>query len=35
MPLTSFAEGFKTHRIIEAADRSAREGRSIEVGELS
>ena len=24
MPLTSFAEGFQTHRIIEAADRSAR-----------
>jgi predicted dehydrogenase len=34
MPLTSFAEGFKTHRIIEAADRSAREGRSIKVAEL-
>jgi predicted dehydrogenase len=34
MPLTSFAEGFKTHRIIEAADRSAREGRPIRVSDL-
>jgi predicted dehydrogenase len=34
MPLTSFAEGFKTHRIIEAADRSANERRSIKVAEL-
>ena len=34
MPLTSFAEGFKTHRLIEAADRSAREGRSVRVSEV-
>jgi predicted dehydrogenase len=35
MPLTSFAEGFKTHRIIEAADRSAREGKSVRVSEVA
>jgi UDP-N-acetyl-2-amino-2-deoxyglucuronate dehydrogenase len=34
MPLTSFAEGVKTHRIIEAADRSAREGRSVKMTEF-
>jgi predicted dehydrogenase len=34
MPLTNFAEGFKTHRIIAAADRSAAEGRSVRVEEL-
>jgi predicted dehydrogenase len=34
MPLTSFADGFATHRIIAAADRSAKEGRSIKVGEM-
>jgi predicted dehydrogenase len=34
MPLTSFADGFRTHRIIEAADRSARERRSVRVGEV-
>ena len=35
MPLTSFAEGFATHRLIEAADRSAREGRPVKLSELA
>ena len=34
MPLTSFADGFATHRIIAAADRSAKEGRTVKVAEL-
>jgi predicted dehydrogenase len=34
MPLTSFADGFATHRIIAAADRSAKEGRTVKIGEL-
>jgi len=34
MPLTSFADGFATHRIIAAADRSAAAGKSIRVGDL-
>ena len=34
MPLTSFADGFATHRIIAAADRSATEGRTVKIGEL-
>jgi predicted dehydrogenase len=34
MPLTSFADGFATHRIIAAADRSAKERRTIKVDEL-
>lgn len=34
MPLTSFADGLATHRLIEAADRSAREGRSVRVSEV-
>jgi predicted dehydrogenase len=35
MPLTSFAEGFATHRLIEAADRSVREGRPVKLSELA
>ena len=35
MPLTSFADGFATHRLIEAADRSAREGRPVKLSELA
>jgi predicted dehydrogenase len=31
MPLTSFADGFETHRVIAAADRSAKEGRPIKL----
>ena len=34
MPLTSFADGFATHRIIAAADRSAKEGKSVRVAEI-
>ena len=34
MPLTSFADGFTTHKIIAAADRSAKEGRAVRVEEL-
>ena len=33
MPLTSFADGFATHRIIAAADRSAAERRPVRVDE--
>ncbi len=35
MPLTSFADGFATHRLIAAADRSAREGRPVKSSELA
>ncbi len=34
MPLTSFNDGFKTHRIIAAADKSATERGPIKVGDL-
>ena len=34
MPLTSFTDGFATHRIIAAADRSAAEGKPVRVGEM-
>jgi predicted dehydrogenase len=34
MPLTSFADGFATHKIIAAADRSAKEGRGIKISEM-
>jgi predicted dehydrogenase len=34
MPLTSFEDGFATHRVIEAADRSVREGRPIKLAEV-
>ena len=34
MPLTSFADGFATHKIIAAADKSVSEGRPIKVAEL-
>jgi predicted dehydrogenase len=35
MPLTSFEDGFATHRVIEAADRSAREGRSVALADVA
>ena len=35
MPLTSFADGFATHRVIAAADRSAAEGRPVKLGSES
>lgn len=34
MPLTSFADGFSTHRVIAAADKSASEGRSVKLSEI-
>jgi predicted dehydrogenase len=34
MPLTSFADAFRTHRVIAAADRSAAEGRPVKVKEI-
>src|SRR5690606_26254810 len=34
MPLTSFADGFQTHRVIAAADRSAAEGRTVKLSEI-
>ena len=34
MPLTSFADGFATHRIIAAADKSAAEGRPVKVADI-
>ena len=35
MPLTSFADGFATHRIIAAADKSAAEGRPVKLTEFA
>ena len=34
MQLTSFKDGFATHRVIEAADRSARDKRPVKLAEL-
>jgi predicted dehydrogenase len=34
MPLTSFTDGFATHRVIAAADRSADEGRPVKLAEI-
>ncbi len=34
MALTSFADAFRTHRVIAAADRSAAEGRPVKVSEI-
>ncbi|MEO6741434.1 MAG: Gfo/Idh/MocA family oxidoreductase [Chthoniobacteraceae bacterium] len=34
MPLTSFADAFKSHRVIAAADRSAAQGRSVKLSEI-
>src|SRR4029453_2114046 len=34
MPLTSFADGFATHRLIEAADRSAASGKPVRLAEF-
>jgi predicted dehydrogenase len=35
MPLTSMADAFETHRVIAAADKSAREGRSVKIAEIA
>ncbi len=35
MPLTSFADGFATHRVIAAADLSAAQGRPVQLAEIS
>ena len=35
MPLTSFADAFRTHRVIAAADLSAREGRQVKLAEIA
>jgi predicted dehydrogenase len=34
MPLTSFADGFRSHRVIAAADKSAAEGRPVKIKEI-
>jgi len=34
MPLTSFTESMKSHRVILAADRSAAEGRAVRLDEI-
>ncbi|HEV7866984.1 MAG TPA: Gfo/Idh/MocA family oxidoreductase [Chthoniobacteraceae bacterium] len=34
MPMTSFADGFATHRVIAAADKSAAERRSVKLSEI-
>jgi UDP-N-acetyl-2-amino-2-deoxyglucuronate dehydrogenase len=34
MPLTSFADGFATHRVIAAADMSATEGRPVKLADI-
>src|ERR1700761_2438330 len=35
MPLTSFADGFATHRVIAAADKSAAEKRPVKISEIA
>jgi len=35
MPLTSFADAYKTHRVIAAADKSAQEGRAVKLSEIA
>ena len=34
MPLTSFEDGFATHRVIEAADRSVRDGKPVKLADV-
>ena len=34
MPLTSFADAFRSHRVIAAADKSAAEGRTVKLSEI-
>jgi predicted dehydrogenase len=34
MPLTSFGDAFRTHRVIAAADKSAAERRAVKVSEI-
>ena len=35
MPLTSFADAFQTHRVIAAADKSAKERRAVKLSEIA
>lgn len=35
MPLTSFVDGFNTHRVIAAADKSAAENRPVKISEIA
>ena len=35
MPLTSFADAFASHRVIAAADLSAKEGRAVKLSEIA
>ena len=35
MPLTSFGDAFKSHRVIAAADKSAAEGRTVKLSEIA
>ena len=35
MPLTSFGDAFKSHRVIAAADKSAAEGRTVKLSEIT
>ncbi len=35
MPLTSFADAFRSHRVIAAADKSASEGRTVTLSEIA
>jgi predicted dehydrogenase len=35
MPLTSFADAFASHRVIAAADISAKEGRAVKLSEIA
>jgi predicted dehydrogenase len=34
MPLTSFADACRSHRVIAAADKSAAEGRTVKLSEI-
>ena len=34
MPLTSFSDAFRSHRVIAAADKSAAEGRAVKLSEI-
>jgi predicted dehydrogenase len=35
MPLTSFSDAFRTHRVMAAADKSANDGRPVKVDEIA
>ena len=34
MPLTSFSDAYRSHRVIAAADKSAAEGRTVKLAEI-